>query len=232
MPSPATLNPGDFIFVTLLSNRPGHQKLNNGWEETEPDKEKSSMTIGWNGRMTELKPGRKTMVILEAATNAFGDPRSAATAQAIPMGDPATGERLFIPDRTSEVRRLRLRYGIHDGNDGTFENINGTFMAPRVKMETENGDEIVSVLDDPEGKTVNQVATTIQEQSNSNALIEHLTKQVEALTRLVESNQSANPSPSLDELPSDVDSDPDPDSTSDFTPSSNSDTFDELPDDD
>lgn len=202
---PATLNPNDFVFVTLLSNRPGYENLGNGWVETRPDDISKPLTVGWNGRMTDLQVGKKVFVQLEAAVNAFGDPRSAATAQAIPIGDPNSGERLFIPDRTAEVRRLRLRYGILDGNDTGFENVNGTFMAPRVKIETESGEEIISVLDDPEGKTVNPVEVTVQANQDQNALIAHLTRQVEALKVMVEKQNEAGPS-DLDDLPDDDDS--------------------------
>lgn len=225
------LNPNDFIFVTLLSNRPGWQMDDHrNWNETNPGQENTPLTVGWNGRETHLQIGKKVFVQLEAATNAFGDPRSAVAAQAIPMGDPQSGERLFIPDRASEVRRLRLRYGILDGNDTDFYNVHGVFLAPRVKLETESGDEIISVLDDPHGNTVNQVATTVQQNSDKDALFEHLTKQVEALTLLVQGKQDANPAPSLDELPADFDP-----ATADLSPVNaglaGSDTFDELPDD-
>lgn len=226
---PVALNPNDFVYVTLISNRPGWEKDHHGnWSETKPGTESGSLTVAWNGRETELKPGRKTFVQLEAVCNAFGDPRSAATAQAIPIGDPANGERLFIPDRKAEVRRLRLRYSIQDGNDNTFENIHGIFLAPKVKIESESGEEIVSVLEDPDGLTVNEVATTIQQSQNTEALIAHLTRQVDALTKMVEENTSTK-STALDELDTDQDIHP---KTPSFTSLDDiPETFDELPND-
>lgn len=221
------LNMNDWVYVTLLSNRPALERDAHGsWYETKPNGENQPLIVAWNGRETKLEIDKKTFVQLEAACNAFGDPRSLPTAQAIPIGDPANGERLFIPDRAAEVRRLRLRYSIQDGNDQGFENVNGTFMAPRVKMETENGEEIIPVLEDPDGKTVTQIATTISESENTDAMIAHLTRQVEALKAMVEKQNSAT-SP-LDELESDSDPHPPPSfATLDEIPGS----LDTLPDD-
>lgn len=213
---PPVLNPGDFVFVTLLSNVPG--------------KERDPLTIGWNGREYKLEVGKRTHVPLEAATNSFGDPRSTNVAQAIPIGDPQMGEKLFIPDRPAEVRRLRLRYAILDGNDSTFENVSGQVMVPSVSIETVDGEELTTVFNDPTADTVTRTAPTVQQSADTQATIDHLTKQVEALRAMVERNASENPNPSLDALPSDDASTPSlEDLFNSSSGSGDGDTFDSLP---
>lgn len=209
------LNANDFIFVTLVENVPG--------------KEDQPMIIGWNSREYTLAPGVKTNVILEAATNAFGDPRATSNAQAIPIGDPTSGERLFIPDRDAEIRRLRLRYGIDKGNDHTFEDENGVRRVPKVKMETMAGEELTPVLDDPTGRTINTQAPTVAETQDTNKIIAHLQKQVEELMKIVQDGRPSTDT--IEELPEDEDIREDGVITFDPSKLADSEGFDDLPED-
>lgn len=203
-----TLNPHDFVFVTLIENAPQVEVSHDMTIEGQPIKNttKRPLTLAWNSREYVLSPGKKTYVQLEAATNAFGDPRSGALQMSVPIGPPEAGERLFIPSRDAEVKRLRGRYGILTGDDTDFFDGNGTWRVPKVKLETMDGEELTTVLDDPKGNSVNPAATpTVTQAHDQQLTIEHLTKQVAALTKLVETQQATNPNPSLNDLPPDVD---------------------------
>lgn len=198
----ANLSPGDMIFATMESNVPGR--------EDEP------IVLGWNSKEYPLLPGRQTHVPLEAAVNAFGDPRSIDSTQHIPIGDPRSGERLTVPSRSDEVRRLRLRYAIYDGDDTNFKNGEGNEPIPKVKLSTIDGEDLTTVLEDPYGESTITAVRTVSQENDAAAMIEHMQRQIDALAKLVRdqaaSDQITSKQEGINDLPADEDTgEPTPD---------------------
>lgn len=182
-----TLNPGDFVRVTLESNL--------------PDRKDQPLLLGWNSREYLCEIGKETVVPLEAAINAFGDPRALANEQQIPIGDPrVSSEKLFVPKRSDEVSRLRQRYAVSTGYDNDFVDFNGNRMVPKVKVTSLSGEEIITVLDDPAGHTATPQVLTEAQNIDTSELLRRMQAQIDALTAELSNNPQ-----SLNELPSDTD---------------------------
>lgn len=143
-----TLAPGDFLQVNNTSNQ--------------------SITLGWDSREYVLTPGSQKPVPMEAVINAFGDPRAMDVVHTVRFGGPDSPPA-FIADRTSEVRRLRQRWGIHDGPESSFENAEGKAMVPSVEVYTLDGQRLYTVVDDPAGNKSAPVTP-----SSSNTTLEDL----------------------------------------------------------
>lgn len=199
------LNPEDFVQVTLRKNASGALAMGPDGYKIPAVKDTDPLVIGWNSRYTTLYVDQPAVVQLEAAINAFGDPRSTDVAQNVWLGEPGASERLFIPDREAEVRRLRARYAVETGNAGEFKDWNGDSLIPQVEMKTLQGEDIVCVLNDPAGQTVIHSVQTVNQQQDQMAVIAHLQAQVDALTALVQGANNPNNPTSLSSLPSDSD---------------------------
>lgn len=129
-------------------------------------------TIGWDSRQYKLEPGADSFVPFEAACLWFGDPRSTNSIQS------ATNQHglvSFIPDRDSEVRRLRVKYGNIGGDERFID------PAPDVEVYDLSGEVIVTVLNDPEGENVTLAAPTVVDQSNLMATIQRQQAQIDLL---------------------------------------------------
>lgn len=116
---------------------------------------KKDITLGWNSRQYVIPAGKKKGVPIQAAIIAFGDPRALGNMRS--WRNPISNEVGWVPDRAAEVRRLRLRYGIQDGPEGTFYAADGEIpeAVPYVTVEfMEDGDwvKLNTVLDDPDGE--------------------------------------------------------------------------------
>lgn len=182
-----TLNPGDFVRVKLIKNVPG--------------REDDPMVLMWNSREFVCKPGEETVAQLEAVINAFGDPRAMATPQNVLIGDPRVStEKLFIPDRASEVTRLRQRYAIMTGWDTGFTDFDGTPLVPDVELHTLSGEEIIPLTADPLGTHNTPVVITQAQASSTDDIIAQMQRQIDALRE-----QMAVKPKSLDEIPEDSD---------------------------
>jgi hypothetical protein len=112
--------------------------------------------IGYNSREYVIKPGQAKGVPVQAALLSFGDPRAVGSIRS--WKNPVSNEVGWIPDRASEVRRLRMRYSVQDGPEGGFEGADGKIplTVPDVSVEyMEEGDwvELATVLDDPTGES-------------------------------------------------------------------------------
>src|SRR4051812_31898248 len=102
-------------------------------------------TIGWDSKQYKLEPGKDTFIPFEAACLWFGDPRSTNSIQSIKNQH---GMVSFVPDRDSEVRRLRVKYGNIGGDERYVD------PGPSVDLFDLEGNQITTVLDDPEGEDV------------------------------------------------------------------------------
>lgn len=129
-------------------------------------------TIGWDSRQYRLEPGKDTFVPFEACCLWFGDPRSTNSIQSAKNQH---GIVSFIPDRDSEIRRLRVKYG-NIGGDERFVD-----PAPDVTIYDLTGEQIVTVLDDPSGDSITVAQPTVVDQSNLIATIERQQAQINLL---------------------------------------------------
>lgn len=128
--------------------------------------------IAWDGRNYKLEPGKDQFVPFECATLWFGDPRSTNLVQSA-VND--KGIRSFIPDRESEVRRLRVKYG-NQGGDERYVQVH-----PFVEVYDVEGNRINTVLDDPDGETINVATPTVADNRDLQSLIERQQKQIDFL---------------------------------------------------
>lgn len=163
----ATVAPGDFVQVTV--------------EQMPPNSKKNYIDLGWNNRYYRAEVGKTVAVPFEAVANHFGDPRSSGTAQAVRYGGPDSAPH-YVPTRESEVARLRLRYAILTGSEGTFMDADGNVLVPKVKVTTLSGDPVLTVIDDPEGtqgQTLTSPLTHDEVMAKMQDQINYLKSQVE-----------------------------------------------------
>lgn len=133
-------------------------------------------TIMYDSKSYKLEPGQDSFIPFPAAALWFGDPRSTGTLGSVVN---ERGLRSYIPDRDTEVRRLRVKY------DNQFGDENKIIRHPLVEVYALTGERITTVLDDPAGDSVNVVPQTVQDQGNLMALITAQAQQIEKLTQLV-----------------------------------------------
>lgn len=146
-------------------------------------KDTATLRFQWNSRVHILPPGGEVYMPFDAVKLYCGDPR--ATSLVRTLRD-SIGIVSFLPDRETEVRRLRLLYMAPFGEYMAAESAGGIFQAakpsapgplgssafegvrvPQVEVYNIQGQRVVTVLDDPEGTTV---MMTQQTQSESAAL--------------------------------------------------------------
>src|SRR5689334_2685737 len=171
----ATYSPGDIVKVT-----------NNGHK---------AVTIGWDSKYHTIEPGKTKFVPAEAAINAFGDPRTAETPRSVKTD---AGEVAALPSRAQEVKRLRLYYGgggLGDDRDFTLVDV------PDVTVETLEGEEVKTVLQDPSGETVNVASHTISESNDLMEIVARQQRQIQLLLAQTGIDEKAHASE--EELPTD-----------------------------
>lgn len=158
------------------------------------------LTIGLGGRSYVLPPDKEVPVPFDAAVIAFGDPRSGENMAS--MRD-ETGVVYWIPDRPTEVRRLRLKYGLETGNERTFEGTGGRI--PDVRIFTIDGEPVQFVINDPSGKAVEPARITEQEREGLMAIVERQQRQIEMLLTHFNMEEGAVPLPKEPpDVPADV----------------------------
>lgn len=189
---PVQLSPGDIVKATNLGVR--------------------ALTIGWNSKSYKLEPGKPSIVPIEAVINWFGDPRSSSGPQSVKL---TSGETLAIPPRESEVRRLSVLYGHQLGDVYQYLSDGGhdSTPVPKVQLETWDGEEIKSVLDDPYGESTTSAISTVADNAAQQAMIENLQRQLSMLQAQVgvQSGPTAFQTSDLPQDTSHLQSEPDPD---------------------
>jgi hypothetical protein len=107
-----------------------------------------------------IPPFGEDFLPFEAVKLFFGDPRSTDKVRSVHDVRGIVG---FLPDRASEVRRLRLLYdhgfGDYTGKEGA-EVVWDADKIPHMNVTTLKGERIWTVLDDPVGTTVLPAVTT------------------------------------------------------------------------
>lgn len=146
-----------------------------------------AVTLMYDSRTYRLEPSKAVPMPFAAACLWFGDPRASESVQSL---RDARGLVAFIPDRDTEVRRLRAKY---DNQMGDERVITG---APSVSLYSiPENERIYTVLDDPDGDRVIESSTTIQDQADLLAMVNRQQKQIELLTQAITSNQQTGFSP-------------------------------------
>lgn len=121
------------------------------------------------------------MMPFEAMANWFGDPRSTSS---IRSNTDHKGLRGWIPDRETEVRRLRMKYGVEQGDERVIRE------HPNVEVYTASGERVLTVLDDPSGQSTNvEVPRSAKSFEDLATQVTNLQNQIAAITR----NQAAPP---------------------------------------
>lgn len=134
------------------------------------------ITLTWNSRDYRCPVGQEVIVPFEAVKVALGDPRAV---ESIASQRDAFGIVSWIPDRASEIRRLRA---VYDNQTGTEDEVlPGSH--PLVEVYDLEGNRIPTVLDDPTGESVIESRPTV---ADSNDLIEMVRRQQRTIDMLVE----------------------------------------------
>lgn len=153
---PVALAPGDMLYVENLGDTP--------------------FTVTWNGKPYVLPPNRPRPVPFEGVAAWFGDPRSSGSVQSIRH---ETGEIAYIPDRDSERRRLRAKYGHILGDENAFMD----HLIPHVRVTDLDDNEVTTVLDDPTG-TQSTTAIPAARFSTDQELADVVRRQAKVIARL------------------------------------------------
>lgn len=144
-------------------------------------------SIQYNGRVYKLEPSKPNFVPAEAAILWFGDPRATDNASSFKN---ESGSVIVIPDRSSEVRRLCVKYGYVAGGEIDFLTKQGEFSdnnVPKVEVRTvggegdEDNEPLPTILSDPEGESVSPVTVTAADQADLMTLVRTQAQQILAL---------------------------------------------------
>lgn len=168
-------------------------------------------SISYDSRNYDLFPGRDQFMPFAAMCLYFGDPRSTDKIQSYRDQHGLVG---FIPDRKTEIRRLRSKYDNMYGDESVVSH------HPIVEVYEPDGNPITTVLDDPSGRTTIPAEQT---QSQQDELLEIVRRQQSTINRLMETvglnQQGEKIEPPADPAPK-------------TTIPPNSPVYDELPEDD
>lgn len=142
------------------------------------------LPMEWNSRKYHLKPGGINYVPYDCMKYWCGDPR----AFDVPNGRPH--ERF----RTNEWARLRILYGIYE-NTSDVQLM--TSNLPSIEVYTPSGLRIPTVLDDPEGLTMDEFANQVSELDSAKSEIEllrnELAKAMARMDGIENKNKPADP---------------------------------------
>jgi|SRR5215471_483027 len=120
----------------------------------------------WDLAEYVIPPGVTEFMPFEAMKLFFGDPRSTDTVRS---SRDSKGLVAFLPDRAGEVRRLRLLYnhgfGDYSGKEGP-DVVWEQNKIPHVAVYTIDDQLILTVLDDPAGRSVLPAVATQAEEAD------------------------------------------------------------------
>lgn len=120
------------------------------------------LILTYDSRRHVIEPGATRPIPFECGNLYFGDPRSSTN---IASKRDNVGRVQFIPDRATEVRRLRTLYDNQMGDDTIIDN------HPDVEVYDYDGNRVTTVLDDPSGETVTASVTSISENDQLRELL-------------------------------------------------------------
>lgn len=165
--------------------------------------EPTPFIMQWDSKRYVLKPETEAYVPFPAACLYFGDPRSS---ELVIGPKNRRAFQAWIPDRRTEVRRLRALYGILKGNVTTLDPCPETDnRPPRVTMRTLSGEELVPVVMDPFGASVTPVTKSVNENDTLLSRIEKYEREMAAMRKALEARNSVNPSEGVEGVEDDDD---------------------------
>lgn len=150
------------------------------------NKGKKDFSDGFASQRYTIKAGGEGFVPFDAACLWFGHPDAF---------DVSERQRA----RTDMFRRMRQRYGAFDATEKDKDGKDVTVSAdelwernrPRVEVYNLDGERIITVLDDPEGKNVNPADQTQAEQAGLLGRLDALEREGEILRSLLKSQKAA-----------------------------------------
>lgn len=165
----AQLEPGDVVVATNNESLP--------------------ITIKYNKREYKLTPNVPVFIPFEAACLWYGDPRSVGDIKSYTGLD---GLVAFIPDRATEVRRLRQKYGAVYGDDrqiaGSFKDDpdnpghpGDPIFIPDVTITTPEGDKLWMVVEDPFGDHAETAIVSVSSNQDMLAQLKRQQAQIDLL---------------------------------------------------
>ena len=152
-----------------------------GWHGSSRE---DALSIMWDSKPYLLQPGQDSFIPFEAAALWFGDPRSSEKVKSNRDNRGLVG---FIPDRATEVRRLRTKYGNEGGSDELVH------MYPLVEVFSLEGDRITTVLDDPAGDTVTAAKPSVSDNTQLLAIVHKQQQTIDLLMSKVGLNNPDQP---------------------------------------
>jgi hypothetical protein len=178
-----------------------------------------TLRFAWNSRQYVIPPGASDFMPFDAIKVYVGDPRATNNVR---TSRDSIGIISFLPDRATEVRRLRLLYSAPFGEYMRASDVGGIFVntpadpnpadmtqqfawdgvrIPQVEIYNIRGERIYTVLDDPEGVLSIPVSITQQHVDRSEQL-ERLVEQQGSLIQALSQRLGIDPnSPALDNAP-------------------------------
>jgi hypothetical protein len=146
-----------------------------------------ALKIKYNNQVYVIEPNQTVAVPAAVAFLWFGDPRTSGSVPTFQRGEDGRINGM-LPARSQEVTRLRFKWGGQLGGDET------TFIGcvlPDVTVKDFDGNEIVMVIQDPEGNSslpmpggidpsTSHLAETVQQQQK---LIDYLMKKIDGEDR-------------------------------------------------
>jgi hypothetical protein len=191
-----------------------------------------TLRFAWNSRQYVIPPGGADFMPFDAVKVYVGDPRATNNVR---TSRDSLGIVSFLPDRATEVRRLRLLYAAPFGEYMRASDVGGIFVSapvesapdpgqvyawdgvhvPQVEVYNIRGERIYTVLDDPEGSLTIPVAVTQSHVDRTDVLARLVEQQASIIDALsarlgIDPNGPAldNPPDLIDETPPEPDTDP------------------------
>src|SRR5215471_2070087 len=187
----------------------------------------STLRFAWNSRQYVLGPSSSEYMPFDAVKLYCGDPRAT---NIVRTSRDSIGIVSFLPDRATEVRRLRLLYSAPFGEYMQATDVGSIFVEsptardhspgstyawegvriPSVEVYNIRGDRIYTVLDDPEGNMTIPVNVTQSHVDRSDQLAAIVEQQANLIAVLSDRLGIDPNSPALDNVP-DLINEPPPD---------------------
>ncbi len=137
---------------------------------------------GGERRRWVVEPGQFVSVPFDVVRIYFGDPRSIVGS---PKRFKDSKEEGIIPDRVEELRRLATLYGLYDQGLETLPQ-----RAPNCRIETFDGDEIITPIVDPHGEfslgNTGLTSSDIKNMTDMTALIARHEKQLDEMRSMMD----------------------------------------------
>lgn len=152
--APGTVTLGDWVRVRNVGDEP--------------------VKVQWDSRVYKVPVNGETFMPFEAAKLWFGDPRSGGN---VASHRDVMGMVSWIPDRATEVRRLRALYDNQFGDERVIAN------HPHVEVYTQQGDRVYTVLDDPDGERTSPAVQSIMDHAS---LLDQVRRQQATIDLLVQ----------------------------------------------